>query len=407
MDGGLDRRSSRRERSSDAAPLTRGDASPCGDGSSAVTAALGDYLTGHAETVAVAELDEAARIVAENPALVRLAGRSRRGERFHEIVAREQWPALDLALSGADATWEQLILGLAPDARGVPLDFAVAVRRLRAGWLVVAEPAQATVSMVNERLLALNDELAGAERRIARQHAELERQNDRLRELDQLKDALLANVSHDLRTPLTAILGYAELMTRRGGLSEQHARSAAIVERNARRLLRMVNDLLLLAQARAGRLELAREAVDLSDLVTEACELARPLAAQAHLSLTCEMPASGTLVITGDRLRLAQLLDNLLANALKFTPAGGHVVVRAAAGRSGARLEVLDDGPGIAPAEQARLYEAFARGANAEAPGTGLGLTIVREIANAHNACVSLECTDGSTRFTVTFPQAS
>lgn len=398
--------SSRRDHSSGAAPLTRGDTSRLRDDTS-TAAALGAYLAGQAETVAVAELDAAARIVTENPALVSLAGRSRCGERLHEIIAREQWPALDSALSRAGAAWEQLILGLAPDARGVPLDFAVAIRRLPAGWLVVAEPAQAAVSMVNERLLALNDELAAAQRRIARQHAELERQNDRLRELDQLKDALLANVSHDLRTPLTAILGYAELMTRRGGLSEQHARSAAIIERNARRLLRMVNDLLLLAQARAGRLELAREAVDLADLATEACELARPLAAQGRLSLTCKTTGPGELVVTGDRLRLTQLLDNLLSNALKFTPAGGHVVVRAAAGPAGAQLEVLDDGPGIAPADQARLYEAFARGANAGAPGTGLGLTIVREIANAHGAAVALDSSGGSTRFTVSFPRSS
>jgi signal transduction histidine kinase len=261
--------------------------------------------------------------------------------------------------------------------------------------------------MVDERLLALNDELAGAQRRIARQAAELERQNDRLRELDQLKDALLANVSHDLRTPLTAILGYAELMARRGGLTEQQARSAAVIERNARRLLRMVNDLLLLAQARAGRLEIAHEPVDLAELVNDASELARPLAAQAQLHLGCVTPPAGALTVTGDRLRLDQLLDNLLANALKFTPPGGHVTVRAFSGATGPALEVQDDGPGIAPADQARLYDAFVRGATAGAPGTGLGLTIVREIATAHGASVTVDCSGGVTRFVVTFPEQS
>jgi signal transduction histidine kinase len=336
-----------------------------------------------------------------------VAGRDLVGARIHELIAPRQWATVDSVLARSEPGWQQLLLGVAPDARGVPLDFAVSLYLLGRGWLLAAEPADDTINMVNTRLLALNDELAAAQRRILRQHAELERQNERLRELDQVKDALLANVSHDLRTPLTAILGYAELMTRRGGLSDKHARSAAVIERNARRLLRLVNDLLLLAQAQAGRLELECEPVDLRDLLAEVYELGRPLAEQGRLTLRLDLPAAGTAIVSGDRLRLGQLLENLVANALKFTPAGGEVVVRARGEDDGAQLEVRDDGPGIAPEDQSRLYEAFVRGEHTGSPGTGLGLAIVRTVADAHGAQIALHSAGTGTRFTVTFPALS
>lgn len=372
--------------------------------SNATLGALAEYCFERAETLAVAELDDDGTVLATNHALERLIGRSLAGERIHAAVAPSQWPALDRVLTRARPGWQRLMLGLAPDGHGVPLDFAVALRPLHPGWLLVAEPAEAAVTTVNQRLLALNDELAAAQRRIRRQHAELERQNEGLRELDQLKDALLANVSHDLRTPLTAILGYAQLMTRRGGLSERHARAAEVIERNARRLLVLVDDLLLLAQAEAGQLTLQCEPVDLSELAHEAVELARPLARQARLHLRCELIPAARVI--GDRLRLGQLLDNLIANAVKFTPAGGRVAVSVARTAAGVDLSVADSGPGIPAAEQARLYEAFTRGAAASSPGTGLGLAIVREVAAAHGANVELDSSAHGARFTVRFAPA-
>ena len=367
-------------------------------------AALSEYASDHTETLVVAELHGDGTIVSGNRALERLTGRVVVGERIHTVIAPDQWPAVDRALARTDPGWQRLMLGLAPDAHGVPLDFVVSLRHMASHWLLIAEPAEGAVSTVNQRLLALNDELASAQRRIRRQHAELERQNERLRESDHVKDALLANVSHDLRTPLTAILGYAELMNRRGGLSERHAQSAAVIERNARRLLRLVNDLLTLAQTRAGQLHLEREPVDLSELAGEAVQLARPLARQARLRLLCELaPNAG---VIGDRLRLGQLLDNLIANALKFTPAGGSVTVRVTTGQAEVKLSVTDSGPGIPADEQARLYEAFVRGAGATSPGTGLGLTIVRAVADAHGATVALDSSPRGACFTVSFAPA-
>jgi signal transduction histidine kinase len=373
----------------------------------AARAALSQYTAELTQTLVIAELDDQGSILSANAALARVAGRGLVGERIHELIAPSQWATVDSALARSDPGWQRLLLGVAPDARGVPLDFTVSLYRLQRGWLLAAEPADDTVNTVNERLLALNGELASAQRRILHQHAELERQNERLRELDQVKDALLANVSHDLRTPLTAILGYAELMTRRGGLSDKHARSAAVIERNARRLLRLVNDLLLLAQAQAGRLDLQRELVDLRELAADAYELGRPLAEQGRLTLSLDLPAPGTAIVNGDRLRLGQLLDNLVANALKFTPGGGEVSVRARAGAHGAELEVQDDGPGIAPEDQSQLYDAFVRGSHVSGPGTGLGLAIVRTVTDAHGAQIAVHSSEAGTRFTVTFPAVS
>jgi signal transduction histidine kinase len=294
-----------------------------------------------------------------------------------------------------------------PDSRGVPLDFIVSLRRGGSGWMLIAEPAQAAVSAVNDWLLALNEELTRAQRQINQQNAALAQHNDRLRELDELKDVLLANVSHDLRTPLTAILGYAELMRRRGGLPANHARAVEVIERNARRLLRLVNDLLVLAQARAGELRLELETVDLAQLARDASELAQPLADQGRLRLDLSTPAAGAALVRGDRLRLAQLVDNLVSNAIKFTPPGGRVRIGVRAGRASVALTVQDDGPGMSDADQSRLFDAFTRGSlTAAVPGTGLGLTIVRTVADAHGAKLELRSKLGEgTKFTVRLPR--
>jgi signal transduction histidine kinase len=352
---------------------------------------LADYVAGSG-VLAAAELDPAGIIVRANATLERLAGGPLAGHALRELVSPEQHEALARLLTATGPGWQRATLGLAPDDRGVPRDFAIACRADGDRRLVVAEPLAGTVAAVDERILALNVELTRAQREISRQNASL-------RELDRLKDALVANVSHDLRTPLTAILGYAELLRRRGGLTDKQAQAVDVIERNARRLLRLVNDLLVLAQTRAGMLTLDREPVDLVQLATDAVELTAPLAEHAGVRLALELAADSA-TVDGDPFRLAQLLDNLLANAVKFTPAGGAVTVRV----DGTALEVSDTGPGIPAEERERLFEAFARGGGSDAPGTGLGLTIVRAIADAHGASVEVDTEPGrGTRFRVGF----
>jgi signal transduction histidine kinase len=352
----------------------------------------------------IGQLNPQAQIVTSNGSLQTLAGRPLVGTPVHELFAPAQHPVLDQALAATEGGAQRRMLGMFPDDRGVPRDFMVTVRRLSVGWLLIAEPAFAPVRVVNDRLVALNQELADAQRRIRQQNATLHRQNDQLRDLDQLKDTLLANVSHDMRTPLAAILGYAELLRRRGGLTDQQGQATEVIERNARRLLRLLDDLLLLGQISVGELTLNRELVDLSRLAADAVELARPLAEQARLSIDLQLQADNA-GVDGDRFRIAQLLDNLIANAVKFTPAGGTVTIRTRDEPGGTSVAVADTGPGIPERDHPRIYEPFTRGSEALAPGTGLGLAIVRAIADAHQATVRLETgpRDG-TQFTITFP---
>jgi signal transduction histidine kinase len=360
--------------------------------------ALADYLA-VSSVLAVAELDAQGTIVSANETLERLAGRPLAGRSIRELVRVEQHTALERMLDSTDPDWHQHALGLFPDHRGIPLDFTVFCRPLGDGRLLIAEPPAAAVNAVDEQLLALNEEPTGAQRRIRRQNVELARQNE-------VKDTLLANVSHDLRTPLTAVLGYAELLRRRGGLSGKQVQAVDVIERNARRLLRLVSDLLLLAQARAGELTLDVEAVELSQLVAESVELIRPLADHAELTLDLQADRHGT-VIEADRLRVGQLLENLIANAIKFTPAGGTVTVRVHSRADAAVVEVEDTGPGFPTAERESLFEAFTRGSTSDAPGTGLGLTIVRTVVDAHDATIDVQSEPGhGARFTVAFRTA-
>jgi PAS domain S-box-containing protein len=237
---------------------------------------------------------------------------------------------------------------------------------------------------------------------------ELEAQNESLLELDRLKDEFVALVSHELRTPLTSIRGYLELLLEgeAGDLNDEQRQFLGVVERNAHRLLALVGDLLFLAQVEAGKLSLEIGAVDLAAVAAESVETTRPLAEEKGVTLTL---ATGPLpLLAGDRARLAQLLDNLISNGIKFTPAGGRIDVRARGERGNAVLEVRDTGMGIAPEEQQNLFERFFRSSKATEqaiPGTGLGLAISKAIVQAHGGRITVASDEstGST-FRVSLP---
>jgi signal transduction histidine kinase len=249
------------------------------------------------------------------------------------------------------------------------------------------------------------------EEREARGEAEfaqrlLAEQNERLREADRLKDEFVALISHDLRTPLTSIMGYLELAMDDETLGEEPRSYLDVVQRNSERLLRLVNDLLFVARLEAGELDLRPTEVDLAAIVRQSVEEARPRAAGKGIELGCEVRSVPTLV--GDRGRLFQLLDNLISNAIKFTAEGGRVEVRLAERDSRVRVEVSDTGIGIAPGEQARLFERFFRATTAteqHIPGTGLGLYIASAIVEAHGGGIEVESEPGrGTTFCVELP---
>lgn len=238
--------------------------------------------------------------------------------------------------------------------------------------------------------------------------SEIQRQNERLRELDRLKDEFIALISHELRTPLTSILGYLELLldAEAGPITEEQEHFLRIIARNSDRLRRLVGDLLLVAQIEAGRLSLDQAEVDLARLAVECVEAAVPAAEERGISL--QVSAESTPNVWADRSRLAQLLDNLLSNAIKFTPGGGRVGVALATRGDSARLEVSDTGTGIPEAERDRIFERFFRteGATRSAvQGTGLGLAITKAIVEGHGGRIGLESREGvGTTFWVELP---
>ncbi len=238
----------------------------------------------------------------------------------------------------------------------------------------------------------------------------LAEQNEGLRELDRMKDEFIAIISHELRTPLTSIAGYLELVFDDAHLlAPGHQEFLGVVSRNVDRLTLLANDLLLLAAAENGTLALTTTDFDLSLLLEEAENAARPQAVERGIALSLEV--EGTTYVHGDRPRLAQLFDNLISNALKFTPEGGAVTVRASTAGGRLVVEVADTGIGIPDDELARLFDRFYRARSAKVRnvgGTGLGLAIAKTIADAHGGELHVTSELGrGTTFQVLLPTAA
>ncbi len=234
-------------------------------------------------------------------------------------------------------------------------------------------------------------------------------QNERLRKLDRMKDEFIALVSHELRTPLTSICGYLELLLQDDVMAEIPEAQLSwleVIDRNAERLLRLVEDLLLTAQASAGNLALEKGELDIVAAVEQAVQAGKPVAAARGIELTCS--TEPLLPTSGDRLRIGQVIDNLVSNALKFTPAGGTVEVRAYPHDGAVRIEVTDTGMGIAEDEQTQLFERFFRTVRAQEaaiPGVGLGLSISKAIIEAHDGRISVQSREAvGTSFFVDLP---
>jgi PAS domain S-box-containing protein len=226
------------------------------------------------------------------------------------------------------------------------------------------------------------------------------------RQVDRIKDGLVATVSHELRTPLTSIIGYLELLgTGDETLGPETARYVEIVRRNADRLQRMVEELLFLARVDAGGLTLDLDDVDVAEIARSAIGSARPAAVAKKLSLEFDGTDSATTLADGNRI--GQVFDNLISNAVKFTPPGGKIEVSVRTDEGKIVASVVDTGNGIPAADQPRLFERFFRStATSELPGTGLGLTIVRAIVEGHGGSITCDSSEGvGTRFTFTLPE--
>jgi PAS domain S-box-containing protein len=226
-------------------------------------------------------------------------------------------------------------------------------------------------------------------------------------ELERAKSEFLSSISHELRTPLTSILGYAALLREDSEAIPEAGAHIDVIERNARRQLRLVEDLLSIARIQAGEFEVHRSPADLAEVVRLGVEAMRPAAKEAGLRLEsdCVPPAR----VLGDADRLDQVLANLLSNAIKFTPRGGRIEVRLGTTAEEATLTVTDNGPGIKPQERARLFERLFRGDDVkrlQVSGAGLGLAIARSIIEAHDGTIEArtDSAGGGTTFELTLP---
>ena len=294
---------------------------------------------------------------------------------------------------------------------GSPIDVALTVSPIvdAAGNVIGASGIQRDITE-RQRAAAERERLLTAEReaRAAAEAAQrvLAAQNEQLRELDRLKDEFIALVSHELRTPLTSIRGYIELILEDEMLSPRQRKYLEVADRNSDRLLRLVGDLLFLAQLEAGTLELEPGWVDLAAIAAESAAAAAPAAETKSIAVTLETDEVPPLA--GDPARIAQVVDNLVSNAIKFTPDEGSVTVRVVRDGDEAVLEVRDTGIGIPAEELPHLFERFFRTTQATAraiQGTGLGLAISRRLVEAHAGRITVQSREGAgTVFRVALP---
>jgi signal transduction histidine kinase len=223
-----------------------------------------------------------------------------------------------------------------------------------------------------------------------RAERELERVNAELRELDRAKDQFIATVSHELKTPMTVILGWAALLRREHDEDLLQTATAAI-EQSAHAQARLIEDLLDMSRLILGKLHLDLSPVGLITVVQQAVDMIRPAAQARGVSVDVSLPRDPC-IVEGDALRLQQVCLNLLSNAVKFTPAGGSVEVRLWLDGRLAAIAVDDTGEGIPPDVLPHVFEPLqqARGA-VQKGGLGLGLAIVRQLVIMHKGTVGVQ----------------
>ncbi|GAA2741462.1 hypothetical protein GCM10009868_07640 [Terrabacter aerolatus] len=345
------------------------------------------------------------------------------GWRASEVVGARDWSLLH---DPAEVERRATELGIEPG-------FGVLVHRLRGGaatetrdWTYVRKGgARRTVSLTMSGIRDESGRLTGylgvAEDVTRRRQAEvalqvaLDRERQAVEELtalDRTKSDFVSAVSHELRTPLASVLGYTEMLEdgAAGPLTDRQLELLSRVDRNARRLLSLIEDLLLNSRIEAGRLELQPRRCDLSDVVASAWTSVATVTSQRDLVRDIDV-SPRPLWVEGDPGALERMVTNLLSNAVKFTPDGGRVSLAAHPDDRDPGtvcLTVSDSGMGIPPADHERVFARFFRSsaANEQAiQGPGLGLSIVRAIAEGHGGSVSLESApDAGSTFTVTLP---
>lgn len=255
-------------------------------------------------------------------------------------------------------------------------------------------------------------ELASAQKDLAERNEQLVKLNAELKSLDDMKSSLLANVSHELHTPLVSIKGYTEMVLKRrlGPLTPEQERGLGVALKNIDRLIEMIDNLLSFSRIEKGETQLHLEDVPLWHIVDESIELVGERIRKKNVSVTTQYEAD-ELVVRGDRVKIGQVLVNLLTNAVKFNKEGGRITLTVRKGPRGfLEVDVADTGIGIPKDALEKIFERFYQ-ADASSrrryEGTGIGLSIVRDILRLHGCSIRVQSEVGQgSVFTFTLPQA-
>lgn len=298
--------------------------------------------------------------------------------------------------------------GQRKDGSTFPVEISLSPVKFEEGFRV-----SAIIRDVSERRL-VEEQLRAAQAAhtegLSARNRELETHSQEVERANHLKDEFLSGMSHELRTPLHTIIGFTELLEEEleGPLNEKQHRFVRHIHKDSHHLLALINDVLDLSKIEAGRLELQLEQFSLIEAVEETVSSMRQRGAMKSIEIESIAPAS--LDIHADRLRIRQILYNLLNNAVKFTPEGGRVWVEVIGHQDHITVSVADTGVGIPLAEQASVFDKFYQVGQRQAggqEGTGLGLAITQRLVEEHGGSISLQSEPGNgSRFTFTIPFA-
>nr|WP_246390197.1 ATP-binding protein [Nocardioides soli] len=361
--------------------------------------------------VAIIGTDELGRITLFNPGAERLLGyaagevegrhavllhsREDVAELAHQIGVANDFAVVSAALVGRGPTVMKFVRKDGEKrSHSMSLNRIVDDRGDVIGYVSTSEDITERVEAENRLVEALETERQAVER---------------LRDVDQVKDAFVSSVSHELRTPITSILGYVEMLKdgEYGDLGAAQLDAVQRVAANSSRLLSLIDDLLTLSRVQDGGIGMVDRVVDLRKVVTAGCAVVAPSLERRELSFEVDLPDE-PVPFLGDRDMLERVVINLVGNAVKFTPEHGRVDVRLGVGTEVVDIEVADTGIGIPPEEHERLFSRFFRSSLAQEraiPGSGLGLSITRAIVEQHGGSVSVESEPGEgTTFRVRLP---
>ena len=285
----------------------------------------------------------------------------------------------------ADVTWAVVL-------RTPKAEITKLVKKSQMQSLVMAIFAVLVVMAGGMALMRINRVRAVAEEK-ARYSVELAEKNMELEKLSRIKDDFVSIVSHDLRSPIGVIQGFAKVMLPGAEKSGQNLKPVKAIIRSADRLLGLINDILDLARVEAGEMKLSFSDVELNSLVKETFKAAEFNAEHKHIRLVYES-GDAPKVIRADNNKLYQVMNNLIGNAIKFSPENDTITVRGSSVNSDLKISVSDNGPGLSEEEQAAVFDRFKQVGH-KAGGSGLGLAICKQLVELHNGRIWVESKQG------------